>query len=131
MSTAIKVKAQEGSEATAWMQKDLEWIRSEASLLDQDATDVTRCGATVASKGYGEKLRAIIAKDLPANTQSFSKVSSLGQRSYTLNRTTLVSSTAPFNMLTVSYRVTPVDKPEVLVAQLYSEIIPEASLACP
>lgn len=131
MSTAIKVKAQEASDATAWMQEDLEWIRSEASRLDKDATDVTRCGASIASQGYGAKLRAVIDKDPPIHQQSFTKKSPMGQRSYLLNRTVLVSSTEPFNTLAISYTVTPQDKPDESIAQLYAEVVPEASLTCP
>jgi prepilin-type N-terminal cleavage/methylation domain-containing protein len=132
MSTAIKVKAQEASDATAWMQEDLEWIRSEASRLDKDmGADVTRCGARTAAQGYGEKLRAVIDKEPPIHQQSFTKRSPMGQRSYLLNRTVLVSSTAPFNTLAISYTVTPRDKPDEAIAQLYAEVVPEASLTCP
>jgi prepilin-type N-terminal cleavage/methylation domain-containing protein len=132
MSTAIKVKAQEASDATTWMQEDLEWIRSEASRLDKDkGVDVTRCGARVASQGYGEKLRAIIDKVPPVDQQSFTKISSMGQRTYSMNRTILVSSTVPFSALAISYTVTPADKPDESIAQLYAEVVPEASLTCP
>jgi hypothetical protein len=55
----------------------------------------------------------------------------MGQRSYLLNRTVLVSSTEPFNTLAISYTVTPQDKPDESIAQLYAEVVPEASLTCP
>ncbi len=152
VSTVFKVRGQELSEATTWIQQDIENIRFEASRLNisggepQEAEHNIRCSASDETAGYADLLRdnILITEGDSAETGTISdkdlpQQSSIGQRPYTLRRVMSLASTAPFNVLRVSYAVytdgeepsDPTDtRDEAAIATSYSEIIPNASFAC-
>jgi prepilin-type N-terminal cleavage/methylation domain-containing protein len=123
-ATAFKVKAQELSEATVWIQEDLELVRYQANKV---TADTSKCSALISDKGYAEALKVGI--DSPS-ADSTSKTSAIGQRPYTLTRVANPKNEKPYNVLTLNYTVTRLGE-STPIAQLYSEIIPDAFLACP
>jgi type II secretory pathway pseudopilin PulG len=128
-ATALRVKAQEKSEAASWIQEDIELIRHQASQL---SVEPTRCTATTVTDGYGDKLRDTVLKSnsiVATDTQTFSKSSAVGSRAYTLTRVMGMRNVAPFDTLTLDYTVTALDG--VIAAQLYTEVIPDAVFNCP
>lgn len=123
-ATAFKVKAEELSEATVWMQEDLELVRYQASKV---AEDTLKCSASTSDKGYAKALKDAI--DSPS-TDSIPKTSAIGQRPYTLTREADFKDEQPYNVLTLNYTVKRTGE-STPIAQLYSEVIPDAFLACP
>jgi hypothetical protein len=152
VSTVFKVRGQELSEATTWMQQDAENIRFEASRLNMSAgvpegvEHGVRCAASEIKAGYADMLRddILIKESQPAtddddSPRDLSRVSTIGDRPYVLRRVMSPAPTPPFNVLRVSYAVYAADEvpsPETdtmdraAIATSYSEIIPNASFAC-
>ncbi|PZD73064.1 hypothetical protein C1752_02694 [Acaryochloris thomasi RCC1774] len=152
VSAMFKVRGQELSEATTWMQQDAENIRFEASRLNissgvpQETEHSNRCSAGNAAAGYADLLRDdILIKEGDSETgdsvspQDLDRESAMGQRPYVLRRVMSPATTAPFNVLSVSYAVyaegeEPIDDTDTMdaaaIATSYSEIIPNASFAC-
>jgi prepilin-type N-terminal cleavage/methylation domain-containing protein len=62
---------------------------------------------------------------LPTDLKTF------GGRRYYLERTTSVTSVAPYYLLELTYQVHPENTPTTTVASLYTEVIPNAALHCP
>jgi prepilin-type N-terminal cleavage/methylation domain-containing protein len=123
-ATAFKVKAEELSEATVWMQEDLELVRYQASKV---AAVASKCSASKADDGYAKALKDEINSP---STDSTPKTSAIGQRPYTLMRKADPKNEQPYNVLMLNYSVTrPGDSTPI--AQLYSEVIPDAFLSCP
>lgn len=121
-ATAFKVKSQELSEATIWMQEDLELARYRASQIPADPA---RCFAQTPSAGYGQKLKEDVESASAAITP---KSSALGQRPYTLRREAAIGG-AELNVLKLDYQV---ERPDgSVVAKLYSEVSPDKFLECP
>ncbi len=135
---ALKVKAQETTEAINWVQEDLENIRYLASQLDFDGSTYTansnRCSATDEGSGYADLLRDDIQglevsnNSDPNNAEVINKNSRLENRSYRLTRTTSVADTSPYNILQLSYTVASSDGSPVL--SQYVEVIPDVTFAC-
>ena len=145
MSTMFQVTAQELRDATSWIQADLENLKYKANRLDwigdRYSPNSLSCGATSSAGGYAALLKTRLAyldPNAPENAglnpndaeNNDAKQSRLGQRLYTLTRTTTPSPVAPFNVLQVGYTVTPAAGGEAITS-LYTEVMPEASLACP
>lgn len=152
VSTMFKVRGQELSEATTWMQQDAENIRFEASRLNisggvpQETEHSSRCAASDATAGYADLLRNRIriqdgdsATAESASPRDLPRESTIGGRQYILRRVMSPATTAPFNVLRVSYAVYAADEVpnpptdtmnEAAIATSYSEIIPNASFAC-
>lgn len=131
-ATVFKVKGQELSEATTWIQEDLEMVKFKANRLhyvvDPDPTknmyvpvDAVCQGTT--NTGYA----SVLNDDLEAVASS--KTSAIGNRPYTLSRTITLPSSAPYNVLTLEYQVASADN--VPIAITHTKVIPDASLACP
>jgi prepilin-type N-terminal cleavage/methylation domain-containing protein len=123
-ATAFKVKAEELSEATVWMQEDLELVRYQASKV---AVVTDKCSASDLNSGYAKQLKDDIDSLSPA---SVLKTSAIGKRPYTLTRTADPKTEPPYNVLALQYDVTRQGE-SVPIAQLYSEVIPDAFLSCP
>lgn len=135
VSMSIKVRAQELSESSNWIQEDFETVRQTANTAaalgynadtGQYTVDASRCSATSAGAGYASLLQNSLA------AISNPKLSELGQRPYTLTRSFTIKNTAPYNVLQVSYGVyraedTSFTKP---IAKFYAEVIPGASFFC-
>ncbi len=127
-ATALRVKAQGKSEASSWIQEDVELIRHQASQMSVDAS---RCAGTTFLDGYGDKLRDTVFganSSLVTNTQSFAKISTMGNRNYTLTREISIRNAVPYDTLTLDYTVTSSDG--AIAAQLYTEVIPDAVFNC-
>jgi prepilin-type N-terminal cleavage/methylation domain-containing protein len=140
-ATAIKVKAQDRSEATAWIQSDLEIVRYRANQLP---ANTALCSATSNTSGYADALRDDVVADTSnsnsttttvtvtsptpqsTTTTTISKAGDSSVRSYTGTRT--ISFRSP-SVMTVSYTVTPSGDTKVL-ANLYTEVIPDKALQC-
>jgi type II secretory pathway pseudopilin PulG len=137
-ATAIRVRAQEKSETSNWIQQNLESVKIVANQINYDsasrvypissaiADHAARCTAASSGAGYAQALKTMLDTE---TTQSLS--SGIGSRPYTLTRTTAVDTTAPFNVLEVTYNVyrgtTTTGEP---ISTLYTEVVPGASLAC-
>jgi type II secretory pathway pseudopilin PulG len=150
MATAIKVRGDELSDATRWMQEDLEDIKVKANgvdAVDPNATPITystlsKCQTSTftpsQSNGYGSLLMTPPAtpaitflnggSTIAAGPSTFTKTSSSGTRTYNLVRTATVKNVAPYNVLQLNYSVT--KNSGATVSTSYSEVIPGASFYC-
>lgn len=125
-ATAFKVRAEETSEATSWMQQDLEWIRYKAQKIGFSSV---MCRAGAPSQGYGQKLSDTI-NGTGLTEQLIDHQSSIGQRPYVVKRATSIRNLAPYNTLAITYTVTRSTATGPAIAQLYSEVVPDAFMAC-
>lgn len=126
-ATVFKVKGQELSEATTWIQEDLERVRFEANRLDYGVdVDLSACEATSNGSGYAARLRDRINANAPIDPN---KLSAIGNRPYTLTRTSKLPISAPYNVLSLEYEVTSADN--IPISILHTKIVPDASLRCP
>lgn len=137
-ATAVRVRAQELTESSDWIQQDLEVVKRTANELNYDSTSATYpissalathrtlCAATTSSTGYANTLKTTLdAASIPT------KQSAIGNRPYTLTRTTAASTASPYNVLQITYRVfRGTDTTATPISTLYTEVIPGASLAC-
>ena len=133
-ATAIKVRSEEISEATTWIQEDLEAIRFEANRLglvdgthDPTSLNVNDCTPGASDAGFADDLETVLTNnsaDYSQNTQA--KFSAVGDRPYTLQRTL----NASFNTLEIEYEVINPRTGDA-IGELYSEVVPDVSLACP
>ncbi|NJM65687.1 MAG: prepilin-type N-terminal cleavage/methylation domain-containing protein [Acaryochloris sp. RU_4_1] len=130
-ATVFKVKGQEISEATTWIQQDLEQVKFDATRLDYAAgvynPDPGACEATSESAGYAKRLSD--QKLGSTNPMVIAKTSTTGNRPYTLSRTASLPTSAPYNILNLEYEVKSADNLPITIVQ--TKVIPDASLACP
>ncbi len=133
IAAVMKVKARQYAEATTWIQEDLENVKFQASQYQNDS----RCSPVTPgpNNGYADGLRDSVSginpettNDPEGNTININKTGSTGQ-AFTLRRTTTPSSNPPFNLLQVSYSVLPSSGSSI--ANLYTEVIPDAAFKCP
>lgn len=137
-STAMKIKSQELSESTNWMQEDLENVKFEANRLDFTASSYTpvvaNCTPGTPDQGYAKKLKDrldAIEAALPAGSNLRS--SNIGNRQYELLREETFddpSKRRPWNILQVNYSVQRVSDGKT-IGTLHSEVIPDVAFACP
>ncbi len=126
-ATVFKVKGQELSEATTWIQEDIERVRFEAKRLDLgEDVNLPACQALNNASGYAARLRDRIDTNAPVDTD---KLSVIGNRPYTLTRTPTLPSDAPFNVLSLEYQVASADNIPIAIVQ--TKVIPDKSLECP
>jgi type II secretory pathway pseudopilin PulG len=135
MATALKIRGQELSEATNWIQTDVESVKAIANQLSYNTTTSTytltpsMCTAASAAAGYAKSLQDQSAIGASNN---ISKTSILGNRPYILRRVTSINNVAPYSVLQVDYGVykaadTSYASP---IAKFYIEVIPGASFSC-
>jgi type II secretory pathway pseudopilin PulG len=116
-----RVKAQESSEGILLIQQDLEEVRFKATTSQLAKTDAL-CNATTATTGYAQTLKTSLG--------SYPKTVSInGTKQYTLALTSTPSGVAPYNVLQLKYEATPVGT-ATKVAELYTEVIPDAAFQC-
>jgi hypothetical protein len=142
MATAIKVRGDELSDATRWIQEDLEDIKIKANEIDAVNPDVTPIQYTTLTKcqtstftpsqsnGYGSLLLAqsSLNGSTISSTTPIAKSISSGTRTYSLVRTATVKAAAPYNVIEIRYEV---NKPSgTNVSSAYAEVIPGASFYC-
>jgi type II secretory pathway pseudopilin PulG len=134
MSTYLRVKSQGDSEATVWIQEDIERIKYEASRLDYDPIlseykpDPDSCQNTN-GKNYADRLKVEVNK-IKVPLQTSKKVA--GGKNYQIVRTfSNLSSTTPgfSSILRIDYAVK--DDQSRVVAESFTEVVPEASFDCP
>jgi type II secretory pathway pseudopilin PulG len=143
-ATAIRVRAQESSEATNWVQSDFEAVKFQANgedmyycpegstvvgcpgIINNYRTNLTKCNATSSSNGYAQDLKTLLGAQVDT-----SKASSIGRRPYLIRRTASIKDSAPYATLSVAYEVyrgsTATGTP---MNTFYSEVIPGVALAC-
>jgi type II secretory pathway pseudopilin PulG len=130
-ATVFKVKGQEVSEATTWIQQDLEQVKFDATRLDYAAgrynPDSDACKATSASAGYADRL--LDEKLGATSSMDVAKTSAIGNRPYTLTRTASLPPSPPYNVLNLEYQVKSADNLPITI--VHTKVIPDASLACP
>ncbi|MDS3860418.1 prepilin-type N-terminal cleavage/methylation domain-containing protein [Thermosynechococcaceae cyanobacterium BACA0444] len=95
-----------------------------------NVTAVNMCNASTQANGFAFALRT----NLPAVATT---TKAIGGKNYTLTRgsagggtTPAISSTAPFNVLQISYKVVP-EGETTPIATLDTEVIPDAAIKCP
>ncbi|HEY9694243.1 MAG TPA: type II secretion system protein [Oculatellaceae cyanobacterium] len=86
--------------------------------------EVTKCYATNSASGFGQYLQ-----DSLGNVASTTKI--IAGQTYAITRTPSPKDAVPYNVLGVTYKVTPQGKTTPVIAENYSEVIPDASLYCP
>lgn len=136
-AVALRLKAKQYSEAVAWIQEDLENRKFQAFSLDYSTStssytpDPSACSATSLNSGYADRLRDAIIGTNGNNTSTFTipKTATNGQAFNVVGSLT-PSSSSPYNILQVSYTVTPTSGGSS-VATLQTEVIPDAALICP
>lgn len=145
-ATVFKVKGQELSEATTWIQEDLEQVRYQSNRLDYAGSSYNISGEALATcqgntdtTGYADRLLDKINGLDNISPQFTTKTSTIGNRAYTVARIHTLPASAPYNVLTLEYRVASADysPSEIIdgefipIAITQAKIIPDASLACP
>lgn len=95
-----------------------------AQTASAKVVSVSKCNATTANAGFAYDLQ----QKLPALSRGGS--STLAGKPYTLSRNAVISSTAPFEILRLTYSVTP-QAGGTAAATMYTEVIPNAIYACP
>lgn len=132
-ATVFKVKGEELSEATTWIQEDLERVKFQANRLhytvnDDDPTQSKYSPVDAACEGTKTTgYAAVLSGDL--DSVDGSKTSTIGDRPYTLTRDIVLPEEAPYNVLTLEYKVASAG--EAPIAITHAKVIPDASLACP
>ncbi len=121
VASLFKVRAQEYSEATTWIQEDLESVRFEASQL---AFNNSNCN------DYGQALKGELndVEDRTPGDPNSNRASSLGSRPYVLDRG---DPNPNGDILEINYTVVRANENTAPVATLYAEVIPDASFTCP
>jgi hypothetical protein len=144
MAAAVKIRGDEVSEATIWIQQDLEDVKSKANDIDYVAATSTapatysysaaRCTATSTTAGYAEAVRnrTSLYGGTIGSTVGIDKASALGARPYKLVRAAIARNRTPYNVLEVTYGVykasdTTFTSP---ITTFYAEVIPGASFTC-
>lgn len=145
MATAVKVRGDELSDATRWIQEDIEDIKivgNKLDAVDSNASPIqyntlTRCTSTGTSDGYANLLMTppttpvitfLNGGTTISATDTFTKTSPSGSRTYSLVRTSVVKNVAPYNILAITYSVTKASG--TIVSTAYTEVIPGASFYC-
>lgn len=125
-ATVFKVKGQELSEASIWIQEDLERVRFEATRLDLAGVNLPTCQASDKTSGYAARLRDRINTNTPVDTN---KLSTIGNRPYTLSRTSILPTDSPYNILSLEYEVASADNIPITI--VHTKVVPDMSLRCP
>lgn len=139
IASLFKARAQEYTEATTWVQEDLESLRFSASQY----VDSARCTATGPNNGYADGFsdqlhnisqpngtRTGDASSAPdSDTTTPTKLGRSG-KTYTFRRVSTPRNAAPYAVLTLNYTVTPTSGGSS-VASLYTEVIPDGAFQCP
>lgn len=139
MATSVKVRGDEVTDATLWIQQDLEDVKVKANAIDYNSGTTkytynsSRCNATSTTAGYAAILQgeASVNGSTIGSATAITKTSSGGNRTYSLVRSTTVRNASPFNVLQLTYNVyrgsATTSSP---LTTLYAEVIPGASFYC-
>lgn len=121
IATLFKARAQEYSEATTWIQEDLENVMLQASEYDNSArcTALTPSGELGPNNGYADgfsdslhsinpETRTGDASSVPdRDTITPTKTSLSSDKEYSFTRISVPLNTAPYAVLTLTYSVAP------------------------
>ena len=122
IATVFKVRAQEFSEATNWIQEDLEDVKFQASQY----SDTSKCSVLTSDDGFADGFRDLLTEPIPKTFRN--------GKQFNLTRTTtpfsIAPGTAPYDVLQVSYDVSPTSGGSS-IAKFYTEVIPNGALQCP
>lgn len=129
ISTILRVKALQISEANNLIREDFEEVKYQATNyypVNRDAL----CAATTATTGFAYSFQQFVG-----GTTTKTKSSASLNRNYVLTRTTQVmdaslGGTAPFNTLKVIYKVALEESPTSVLAYTQAEVIPESAFNC-
>ncbi|KHG42132.1 hypothetical protein OA07_07130 [Aphanizomenon flos-aquae 2012/KM1/D3] len=102
-----------------------------AQSANAGVTAVSKCTATSANAGFAYYLQQDLQQGLPSSP--FTKY--IGGKAYTVTRSSEVKSspftaTPRYEVLALSYTVTPQSNSNVKVASIYAEVIPSAFYQC-
>lgn len=144
VAALFKARAQEYSEATTWIQEDLESLRFSAGQY----ADSARCTAPLNGElgpnngyadGFSDRLHNISqpngtrtgdADSAPDSDTTTPIKTGRAGKTFTFRRVSTPRNTAPYTVLTLTYTVTPTSGGS-FVASFYTEIIPDAAFQCP
>jgi type II secretory pathway pseudopilin PulG len=146
-ATAVRVRAQESTEATGWMRSDFANIKPLANgenmgycptgstatgcsgISNNYQTSEAKCNASSITSGYANDLKTLLGEETDLDSETTK--SNIGRRPYLVRRTTSVKDSAPYATLEITYSVyrgtsatgTPMNT-------FYAEVIPGVALAC-
>ena len=128
LSAALRVKAQARQRGSQLIQEDIEQIRFAAENL---AVDHSRCSATGYSGGYAEAL--VDDANFPTGNPTNNLIEgNTNSTTYKLEHNTDRSTNT---VLRISHKVRDLSKPDDddfnVVAENYTEVIPDAAIQCP
>lgn len=134
-ASLLRLQARQKAEAIAAIQSDLEEVKFLASQLSGTAvisgSTVDLCKATSVDASFSTVLRDTIQDRLGSDPQTITLV---GQ-DFQLRRNPVRVDSRPYNVLQLDYEVRPVTATAVsgnrVIAELYTEVVPYASYACP
>ncbi len=123
--TVNRVIAKEKSEATRWIEVDLESVKFQASQY----LDNSKCNASAIDVGYAQGFRDAdpTINGLGGATTTLTKT--INASNFRLTRTSNPRNALPYNVLEIRYRVASMTG--LTIATLYTEVIPNAALRCP
>ncbi|WP_250125568.1 prepilin-type N-terminal cleavage/methylation domain-containing protein [Chroococcidiopsis sp. CCMEE 29] len=126
IAAVFKARAKQYSEATTWIQENLEFVRYQASEYEKSASPYSsKCSATNAADGLASGLLTDIGG------ASYTTSKTIGGKNFTLTRIgNYTSSSDPYKVLNIDYTVAPDDSGSV-IASLHTEVIPNAAFNCP
>ncbi|MGB2924562.1 MAG: type II secretion system protein [Limnothrix sp.] len=135
LSALFRVRAQRESEAVNWIQEDLENIKFAALFAPADEN---ACDATTQATGYGQSLKAYVesanfidefSPDPDDDGDGDPTTREMLNKPYEMERALDVYNFAPYSLLTASYSVVDPDS-GLVIADLYTEVIPDAAFDC-
>jgi type II secretory pathway pseudopilin PulG len=146
LAAAIRVRAQEASDAARWVKNDRDMMVRQASSLGgydsatgtYSSISASRCSATTGTTGFASLLQAQPDNSADANSADSTigtddtdpKLSPIGSRGYTLRRRTSVTDANP-HILKVQYDVyRGLDTSVSPIYRYYTEVIPGVAFAC-
>lgn len=101
----FKTRAQEFTQATTWIQEDLEDVKYQASQYPEDPA---KCNVNSVNNGYADGFRDSLPQGPTNGTYSNSSSKTFRTNKLFVNRrTTTPVDTSPYNLLQISYDVLP------------------------
>ncbi|AFY39118.1 hypothetical protein Lepto7376_2866 [[Leptolyngbya] sp. PCC 7376] len=133
ISALYRVKAQRQSEALQWIQQDFEELKFDA-LTALPGGDCTNGYALALASYFSGDTIAAFPETHIGSVDSFIDAPVLLNKTFEVTRTfNAYETTAPFNVLTVSYSITDPTNPNTAtneIATFYSEVLPDAAFSC-
>lgn len=125
-STVFKIRARQYTEATTWIQENLEFVKYQAS----NYSDSSKCNAASSANGYAQGFRDASASSNGLGGSPFTATKQIGNKGFQLTGTATPKNESPYNVLEINYSVSP-SSGGSSVAALNTEVIPDAAFDCP